>query len=506
MSDLHYVPNLVLSLIASKAVTMAAELMSTKLNPENHLILEQPLLKVPYELSRKNFKTAQRHVERERDQLLSSLKQTTALSRTTTTPPAQNGTSSATSESNPTLQNLDNMIHRLETLKRKLSSLHAAENTAHRATKARLTHLSALHSIHSVSDVAFDTWSSTRLNRLLVDYLLRQGYNDSARSFAAATDIQDLVDVDAFTACSAIERSLRDGHNTNEALGWCSENKQSLKKMGSNLEFDLRLQQYVELVRTREPAKLAEAWAFARKHLAPAAAASTSGDGKGDGGTDAKGGGSTTITSGSGQAATMDEGLAGGQTLAERAVQAAALLAYGPDTPFEPYASLYSSTRWTYLADLFISTHHSLLSLPPLPSLHIALGAGLSALKTPSCHSAHAASSGNAQTSTGAGGTGVCPICSTELNELAREVPYANRTKSCVEEEPVVLPNGRVFGRERLTVLNEKMVGLGGAGVGAGRTGVADVDMSGDSDAAVRDPMDPGQIFRWGDVRKVYIS
>lgn len=489
---------------------MAAELVSTKLNPESHLILEQPLLKVPYELSRKNFKTAQRHVERERDQLLSSLKRTTTISRDSTSQCAQNGTTSASSESTPTLQNLDNMIQRLEGLKRKLSSLHAAETDAHRATKARLTHLSSLHSIHSVSDVAFDTWSSTRLNRLLVDYLLRQGYNESARSFAAATGIEDLVDVDAFTTCSDVERSLRDGHNTNEALGWCSENKQSLKKMGSILEFELRLQQYIELVRTREPAKLGEAWAFARKHLAPAAASTGAADeGKSDDKSEAKAGGSTKTTSASGQPAADGEAAdlsKGDDTPAQKAIQAAALLAYGPDTPFEPYASLYSPNRWTYLADLFISTHHSLLSLPPLPSLHIALSAGLSALKTPSCHSAHAASSGNAQTSTGAGGTGVCPICSTELNELARGVPYANRTKSCVEEDPVVLPNGRVFGRERLRVLNEKMVGLGGVGSAAGRAEGADVDMSGDSDVAVRDPMDPGQVFRWGDVRKVYIS
>ncbi|KAK1920371.1 GID complex subunit containing RING finger motif [Pyrenophora teres f. teres] len=34
-----------------------AELMSTKLNAESHLLLDQPLLRMPYELSRRNFKT-----------------------------------------------------------------------------------------------------------------------------------------------------------------------------------------------------------------------------------------------------------------------------------------------------------------------------------------------------------------------------------------------------------------------------------------------------------------
>lgn len=44
----------------------------------------------------------------------------------------------------------------------------------------------------------------------------------------------------------------------------------------------------------------------------------------------------------------------------------------------------------------------------------------------------------------------VCPICSTELNDLAKGIPYAHHSKSFVENSPVVLPNGRVYGRERL--------------------------------------------------------
>ena len=147
--------------------------------------------------------------------------------------------------------------------------------------------------------------------------------------------------------------------------------------------------------------------------------------------------------------------------------------------------------------------------------LHIALSAGLSALKTPTCHSIHNTlqqrhqtpntshnnnnnnnnnnsnnsnnnnnnNSGTVQTLTG---SPVCPICSTELNELARNVPYAHHTKSYMEEDPVVLPNGRVFGRERLRVLNEKL------GVKKGR---------------VRDPTDgTGEEWGEGELKKVYIS
>ena len=141
---------------------------------------------------------------------------------------------------------------------------------------------------------------------------------------------------------------------------------------------------------------------------------------------------------------------------------------------------MYSASRWSDLANLFIKTHHELFSLPPQPLLHIALSAGLSALKTPSCHSAYASSSSNASSST----TTVCPICSTELNELARGLPYAHHTKSCVENDPVVLPNGRIYGRDRLMQMGFK-IGL--------------------ENGEVKDPT-TGEIFEGTAIRKVYIS
>jgi macrophage erythroblast attacher len=146
---------------------------------------------------------------------------------------------------------------------------------------------------------------------------------------------------------------------------------------------------------------------------------------------------------------------------------------------------MYSPTRWHHLSALFTTTHHTLISLPTRPLLHIALSAGLSALKTPACHSAYASSSSNSHSTTAK----VCPICSTELNELARNVPYAHHTKSYVESDPIVLPNGRIYGRARLEDLQRKLQG-----------GAAEV-AGGD----VRDPT-TGEVFQKDEIRKVYIS
>lgn len=140
---------------------------------------------------------------------------------------------------------------------------------------------------------------------------------------------------------------------------------------------------------------------------------------------------------------------------------------------------MYSPERHVHLARQFVKTHHELFSLPSQPLLHIALSAGLSALKTPSCHSEYALQA-NANT-----GAPVCPICSTELNELARNVPYAHHTKSYMEDDPVVLPNGRVFGRERLKRLNEKL---------------------GTTSGKIKDPTDMETEWDERELKKVYIS
>lgn len=127
-----------------------------------------------------------------------------------------------------------------------------------------------------------------------------------------------------------------------------------------------------------------------------------------------------------------------------------------------------------------MQTHHELLSLPSQPLLHIALSAGLSALKTPLCHSAYTSSSSNSQSTS----TSVCPICSTELNELARKMPYAHHSKSYVENDPIVLPNGRVYGKARLMDISKKV-----GSVEAGK---------------VKDPT-TGEIFDEREMKKVYI-
>lgn len=176
----------------------------------------------------------------------------------------------------------------------------------------------------------------------------------------------------------------------------------------SQLEFQLRFQQYIELVRSQQPDKLLDAIKFGHKFLFPF----------------------------------MD-------TYPHEVGQAGVLLAFPPAVAHSELKELYHPSRWTKLADLFVDTHNTLLGLPSFPLLHIALQSGLSALKTPACHSSHPSSSSTPSHSTSLTSS-VCPICSTELNELARNVPYAHHTQSHVEHDLLMLPSGRVYARKRL--------------------------------------------------------
>lgn len=128
------------------------------------------------------------------------------------------------------LKNLDAMISRMRGVKRKLGACAEEEGRLHTQTAARIQHLGELYTMRSVDDVKYEAWSRKRLDRLLADYLLRHGYNNSARELASEKGMENLVDVDTFVGMSRIREALLNG-SVVEALAWCTENKKELRKM-----------------------------------------------------------------------------------------------------------------------------------------------------------------------------------------------------------------------------------------------------------------------------------
>lgn len=179
---------------------------------------DQPLLRLPSELLRKNFRTAHFTIEKDTAALKTLLKDSATA--------AVSGRASQ----QDVLRNIDAMVSRMRGLKRKLNASAAEEARLHAQTAARISHLDELYKMDTVEDVKYETWSRKRLDRLLADYLLRHGYNDTAKELAEQRGITDLVDIDTFVAASRVRDSLLK-QSVVEALAWCTDNKKELRKM-----------------------------------------------------------------------------------------------------------------------------------------------------------------------------------------------------------------------------------------------------------------------------------
>lgn len=233
------------------------------------------------------------------------------------------------------------------------------------------------------------------------------------------------MDIDLFSDVHRIEAALR-GHSCTEALAWCSENKATLRKAKNTLEFELRLQEFIELARER---KSIEAIAYAKKHLS-----------------------------------------SWQETHSKQIRQATCLLAFSESSAKGPYKRLYDHGRWNNLITSFRSSVYNLNTLPTEPLLNLALYGGLAALKLPICYNPSAHTSNPD-----------CPVCDTQgLGLLAREVPWShhfNSTIVCVisgkimdeDNPPMVLPNGFVYSREAM----EDMARENGGIVTCPRTGLS---------------------------------
>ncbi|KAF8137503.1 CTLH/CRA C-terminal to lish motif domain-containing protein [Boletus edulis] len=372
--------------------------MSTnKVNIDGVMLFEQPFVRVPYENYRKVFRASQRNIEREFGNIQTGSNE------------LQKRTKSNEVNLEDAAKAVDGMIARVENLKRKLSDLQ--ENNGKPTldvTHERIQHLALIEALPTTNCPDFSRWADTRLDRWLVDWMLRMGREKTARKLVQERGIETLVDIDLFMDIHRIERALF-RHSCTEAIAWCSENKTALRKIRSTLEFELRLQEYIELSRDR---RTQEAITYARRYLIPWQ-----------------------------------------ETHLEQITQAMALLAVQPSTTCGQYKRLYDESRWTSLIQAFRLAIYSLNSLPTEPLLHLALYAGLASLKLPACYDL----THNVD----------CPVCDPNISILGKEVPFSHHANSTIvcylsgkimdeDNMPMAFPNGYVYSTEALEEMAAK--------------------------------------------------
>ncbi|KAF5310514.1 hypothetical protein D9619_008011 [Psilocybe cf. subviscida] len=385
--------------------------MGSKVNMDGIMLFEQPFARVPYENYRKVFRTSQKNVERELGGVQTASNELVA----------QAADGSLTPEA--ALRSIDSMIGKVENLKRKLAELHETTGKPTQdVMRERLHHLASVESLQNTAQPEMSRWADVRLDRWLVDWCLRAGKKDSARQIAKEKGIETLVDIDLFSDIHRIEEALR-RHSCTEALAWCSENKSALRKIKSTLEFDLRMQEYIELSRAR---KMSDALAYSQKHL-----------------------------------------VAWQETHLQQIQQLSGLLAFRSDTTCGPYKRLYDPSRWHTLAKAFRLEIYNLNTISTEPLLHLSLYAGLVALKTPACFD-HFTKNVD------------CPVCDGEsgpdsmplgLGKLAGEVPYSHHSNSTIvcrisgkimdeDNMPMAFPDGHVYSREALEDMAKRNNGV----------------------------------------------
>lgn len=354
--------------------------------------MEHPTLKVPYEILNKKYRVSQKVIDREVNHLnqsLNELKKPSSLSKVH--------------------QALDNVVANLNVVKRKADESIIDEQEAAQICKRRLDHLKGMFEMPG-NEVAMNVWKKKRLDRLLVDHLFRGGYYESATKLSEQSDLKDLTNVELFQVTRSVEVSLSTG-DTSKCLAWCHDNKSKLRKIKSCLEFRLREQEFIELVKQD---KRLDAINHARKYLSNAE-----------------------------------------DSQREDLEHLMGLLAYPPDTKKEPYRSLFDKSRWQSLIELFKQENYTLFQLNSVSVFSVVLQAGLSALKTPLCYR----KSGQRDPE--------CPLCSPMLNELAKSLPYPHCSQSKLicsisgqplneNNPPMMLPNGHIYGETSLKAMAAK--------------------------------------------------
>jgi len=63
--------------------------------------------------------------------------------------------------------------------------------------------------------------------------------------------IEGLTNLSIFQTAYEVEQSLQ-RKEVGKCLIWCQDNKSKLKRLNSNLEFNLRIQEYIELIKNNQ--------------------------------------------------------------------------------------------------------------------------------------------------------------------------------------------------------------------------------------------------------------
>lgn len=432
--------------------------------------------KIPTELIKKNFKVMQKQIEKQKKQLTEDLAH---IKKNPTLPTATK------------LEIIRKLIKNFEAFQKRLQSAMKKDEELRSRLVARLQNLEKLKQFTVVKseeeapddrpldlhNVNLINWYRDQSNLLIIDYLIKSNTNYEVNvgiklleSFKNS-DLDKLIDADLFENFNKVFVSMIEDHNLSPVTSWYNENKNSLKKITSNLEFEINYCKFLSLIKE---GNVTEAAKYSQTHLSPYGNKDNY----------------------------PDDDFENYESNIAKLKQAGGLFVYAStflvsaessnffsenilvNSPqFQNYIRLLSDERWRVLSTCFIKDFNKIYGISKTYPLFVYLSAGLSSLKTKSCYcntentifnqgreereSREAIYERDLAVLTDKKYRGPnqyykllnkinhCPVCSPELFAISRNLPYAQLITH-IFDDPYKLPNGNIYPFDKLLNPSDK--------------------------------------------------
>ncbi|CAN3371497.1 hypothetical protein DIURU_000211 [Diutina rugosa] len=436
-----------------------------------HVASRQSQFRVPSELIRINFKHVQRLIEKQR---LAVDAEVAKIKAADLSPPER-------------LAALRKTIRGFETFQKKLRQALDKDRDYHARLEARRAHLCQLAQwakpspdgdmVLNLHNPNLIQWYRAEHMALIVDYLIKSyvppspsstsgkrfksdSENSGLKLLASIKDnypgLDKLIDHDIFALFNRIFVSIVQEHDLDLVVAWFNDNKSFLKKNHSNLEFEINYCKFLSLI---DQGEVKQAIVYSQTHLSVYSNRDHYGDG-----------GQAMYEANSAKLKHIGGLLVYVSMKEEPSGEKVALM-----PRYRQYQQLLSNERWVSLSQCFMDNFNQLYGIPHHFPLYTYLSAGLVTLKTKSCYHNHT----NTIFGNQANGSGHntpahdvwgmvdrkfrgpnhyyhalkkinhCPVCSPELFQLARGLPYAQLITN-VFNNPFKLPNGNIYPFDKL--------------------------------------------------------
>lgn len=433
----------------------------------------QVQLSVPGELIKKNLKTIQKLIEKTRKQLLDEIAHVKNDQHLT---------------AEQKLVTIRKLIRSVEQMQRKLRALVNRDDDFRRRLTARAARLGQLrqYTLEAKKDSDSDDlqldfhneefigWLRDEANILVIDYLLKSSLS-SCRNLGAVVaekvaqkakyPLADLIDTDVYESYNKVFLSITEKHDLELITAWYNDNRNALKKIGLNLEFEIHYCRYLYLLNEKQAHEAVE---YGKHHLAPYARLSN-----------------YSPEDAVNYYANVERLSELGAPLASSATPRVLTLPQKflssmllPSLERPRYFSVLARSRskvnrgWIRLAECFTQEYTNIYGISQNYPLFVYLSAGLSCLKTKSCFCYKSNTifepeeiekerptkhrSSKDQIFRGPNfyyeklkKINQCPVCSPELCALSRSLPYGLLITS-IFNDPFMLPNGNIYPYDKL--------------------------------------------------------